>query len=105
MLPLMRRTRLSIQTLRSVAVSVVPNEAVTVSLENEAARSAVLSALADPNLRKSVHDYKSMLRALHEQGITLNGVQHDSMLYSYLLDPTYSSHTCPMLLCVDSISS
>src|SRR6202041_3550313 len=30
--------------------------------------------------------------ALDSQGINLQGVQHDPMLYSYLLDPTYSSH-------------
>ena len=29
------------------------------------------------------------------QGITLRGVRHDAMLYSYLLDPTYSSHRLP----------
>ena len=29
------------------------------------------------------------------QGITLRGVRHDPMLYSYLLDPTYSSHRLP----------
>ena len=29
---------------------------------------------------------------LGEQGITLRGVQHDPLLYSYLLDPTYSTY-------------
>jgi DNA polymerase I len=29
---------------------------------------------------------------LERQGIKLAGVEHDPMLYSYLLDPTYSSH-------------
>jgi len=28
-----------------------------------------------------------------EAGIALAGVKHDPMLYSYLLDPTYSSHS------------
>ncbi len=32
---------------------------------------------------------------LEPQGITLRGVRHDPMLYSYLLDPTYSSHRLP----------
>jgi DNA polymerase-1 len=34
--------------------------------------------------------------ALHRSAISgapLNGVQHDALLYSYLLDPTYSSHS------------
>ena len=45
-----------------------------------------------PDVPKSVHDYKAAIHALEPLGITLAGVQHDPMLYSYLLDPTYSSH-------------
>src|SRR6202044_770717 len=41
---------------------------------------------------KSIHDYKAAIHALDSLGISLHGVQHDPMLYSYLLDPTYSSH-------------
>jgi DNA polymerase-1 len=41
---------------------------------------------------KAIHDYKSAIHALDSLGINLQGVLHDSMLYSYLLDPTYSSH-------------
>ena len=41
---------------------------------------------------KSVHDYKAAIHTLDAVGIALAGVRHDSMLYSYLLDPTYSSH-------------
>ena len=32
------------------------------------------------------------MHVLSEQGITLRGVQHDPLLYSYLLDPTYSTY-------------
>jgi len=32
------------------------------------------------------------VHALTPLGITVDGLRHDSMLYSYLLDPTYSSH-------------
>ena len=41
---------------------------------------------------KAIHDYKAAIHALDPLGIPLQGVQHDPMLYSYLLDPTYSSH-------------
>ncbi|MGB8915385.1 MAG: DNA polymerase I, partial [Candidatus Sulfotelmatobacter sp.] len=41
---------------------------------------------------KAIHDYKAAIHALDSLGISLQGVQHDPMLYSYLLDPTYSSH-------------
>jgi DNA polymerase-1 len=39
-----------------------------------------------------VHDYKAALHAWDQQKISVRNVQHDPMLYSYLLDPTYTSH-------------
>ncbi len=39
-----------------------------------------------------MHDYKAALHALNAAAIELSGVRHDSRLYSYLLDPTYSAH-------------
>jgi DNA polymerase-1 len=48
--------------------------------------------LEDGGVPKAIHDLKSALRRFSEEGIALAGVNHDSMLYSYLLDPTYSSH-------------
>ena len=74
------------------AISAGAGTATTVSLQLDVTRSRLASALADENLPKSVHDYKSAIHALEPQGITLRGLRHDSMLYSYLLDPTYSSH-------------
>ncbi len=44
------------------------------------------------SLPKAIHDWKAATHALRSAGIALRGVQHDPMLYSYLLDPTYSSH-------------
>jgi len=77
---------------RNIAISATPGSAATVSFEAEAARSRLTSTLADESLPKAIHDYKAAIHALPPQGITLRGVQHDPMLYSYLLDPTYSSH-------------
>jgi DNA polymerase-1 len=56
--------------------------------------------LADGKVAKAVHDAKSTLHALSDTGLELAGVEHgsvlhDTMLYSYLLDPTYSAHTLP----------
>ncbi len=80
-------------TLR-VAISAVAGSAMTLSLDSaEAARFR--AALADPKLPKSIHDYKSALHVLAPTGTALRGLQHDPMLYSYLLDPTYSSHRLP----------
>jgi DNA polymerase-1 len=76
---------------RNIAISAAPGTAVTVSLDAEAA-ARLESALAAADVPKSIHDYKAAIHALQPQGITLRGVRHDPMLYSYLLDPTYSSH-------------
>jgi len=77
---------------RNIAISATPGYAATVSFEAEAARSRLTSVLADASLPKAIHDYKAAIHTLPPQGITLHGVRHDPMLYSYLLDPTYSSH-------------
>jgi len=76
---------------RNVAISTTPGTAAVVSLNSEAG-SKLKSALANERLPKSVHDYKSALHVLNAAAIELAGVRHDSRLYSYLLDPTYSAH-------------
>ena len=50
------------------------------------------SWLEDPRSLKAVHDAKSASRALKPHGIHLQGVRHDTLLYSYLLDATESGH-------------
>jgi DNA polymerase-1 len=77
---------------RNIAISSKHGVAVTVSADAEAAMSKLTAALTDENLPKAIHDYKAATHVLERQGVTLQGVQHDPMLYSYLLDPTYSSH-------------
>jgi DNA polymerase I len=79
---------------RSVAISAAAGTALTVSMQ-EGAGSRLRSALEDEGLPKTIHDYKAAIHALEPQGITPRGVRHDPMLYSYLLDPTYSSHRLP----------
>ncbi|HSB75126.1 MAG TPA: 5'-3' exonuclease H3TH domain-containing protein, partial [Terriglobales bacterium] len=74
------------------AISAEPGKAVSVSLDDGPAAQALLAALADPGVPKAVHDYKAALHALEESGHMLAGVRDEPMLYSYLLDPTYSSH-------------
>jgi DNA polymerase-1 len=59
--------------------------------EGEAA-NLLRVALEDPSLPKCVHDLKSLLRTTRARGIELAGVQDDLMLYSYLLNPTHSTH-------------
>ena len=77
---------------RDIAISSTHGAAITVSAEAEEATSKLKVVLSDENLPKAIHDYKAATHALERQGIKLAGVEHDPMLYSYLLDPTYSSH-------------
>ena len=79
---------------RNIAISANAGSACTVALNSEAG-SKLKSALANDRVPKSVHDYKAALHALNAAAIELSGVQHDTRLYSYLLDPTYSSHGLP----------
>ncbi|HEV3511004.1 MAG TPA: DNA polymerase I [Candidatus Sulfotelmatobacter sp.] len=76
-----------------VAISAAQGTATTVTLNSAAPGDKLRSVLSDPGIPKSIHDHKAAIHALERDGITLAGVRHDPMLYSYLLDPTYSSHT------------
>jgi len=92
---------------RRVAISAAAGSAVvvkldSVKLEPGGAADKLRSVLTDASVPKAIHDYKAAIHALHPQelspsgvspaGIFLAGVHHDPMLYSYLLDPTWSSH-------------
>ncbi len=75
-----------------VAISTQSGSAITVSPGSDAA-ATLNTALTDENVPKAIHDWKTAAHALGE--IEIAGVQHDTRLYSYLLDPTYSSHGLP----------
>ena len=78
--------------LPPIAISTAPNSAVEVSGSDSSIASRVKTWLEDALSPKAIHDWKSALHKFGTEGIALAGVQHDPMLYSYLLDPTYSSH-------------
>ena len=80
---------------QTVAISAASGTALTVSLQVGEAAARLKDALESESVAKSVHDYKAAIHAFVPQGIALRGVLHDPMLYSYLLDPTYSSHRLP----------
>jgi DNA polymerase-1 len=81
-----------VQTGRSVAISVTEGSALVVA-PNSAAAQVLTAALANSDLPKSIHDLKSATHALPQA--SLARVEHDTRLYSYLLDPTYSAHGLP----------
>jgi DNA polymerase-1 len=80
---------------RRIAISAAAGSATIVKLNSSDAASKLRSILASESIPKSIHDYKAAIHAFVTLGIPLQGVEHDSMLYSYLLDPTYSSHRLP----------
>src|SRR5258708_4582979 len=77
---------------RRISISAAAGSAAIVKLDSTTAASKLRSILTTAATPKSVHDYKAAIHVLDPFGVRLEGVQHDPMLYSYLLDPTYSSH-------------
>ncbi len=88
---------------RHLAISAELGHALAIALDDGPASRRVQSALTDPNIPKSIHDSKAAMHALSggaenaQPRIQLSGVEHDPMLYSYLLDPTYSNHELPQV--------
>ncbi|HZU22109.1 MAG TPA: DNA polymerase, partial [Terriglobales bacterium] len=81
-----------------IALSTKAGQALTASIDSPEIRQA----LESPSLPKAVHDSKAAMRSLSPVEFAstgaapaprLRGVVHDTALYSYLLDPTYSSHS------------
>ena len=79
---------------QQVAFCATQAESYTAELTGTQA-AGIAKLLANGKQTKAVHDAKSTLHALRGTGVELGGVEHDTMLYSYLLDPTYSAHTLP----------
>jgi DNA polymerase I len=76
---------------RRVGISAGAGSAVVVKMDSSGA-AAKLREILSGATPKTIHDYKAAIHALEGMNISLEGVEHDPMLYSYLLDPTYSSH-------------
>jgi len=92
LLPLASAAPVDNQKARSVAISADIGSVLTITPDSPAF-GAISSVLANETIPKSIHDWKSAAHALEDA--TLAGIQHDTRLYSYLLDPTYSSHNLP----------
>lgn len=60
--------------------------------ETQAFFSLLRSFMEDEVLKKQVHDYKFLLHVFNNLGIELKGVDWDSRLASYLLDPSRPNH-------------
>ena len=75
-----------------IGLASTPNQALLLELRSAEAEP-IRAALADPQIAKTVHDLKAVLRTLNASGIPISGVHDDVMLYSYLVNPTHGSHT------------
>jgi DNA polymerase-1 len=79
--------------LQRIAISSGSGNALSVTLDTGDAGAAAKKLLAREDIRKAIHDSKSAMHIFREAGIELAGVQDDPMLYSYLINPTYTSHS------------
>jgi DNA polymerase-1 len=75
-----------------LAVSAEPGKAFILVLGDEVSVE-LKKLLSDPKIPKAVHDYKSALRQLEAHGVELAGVRDEPMLYSYIINPTYTNHS------------
>lgn len=91
-LPLMPAIPEPTSSATAAAISATPGEALSIQLDSGAAAEQFIKALADENIPKAVCNSKSAIHGLNARAATLAGVLHDPQLYSYLLNPTYSSH-------------
>jgi DNA polymerase I len=89
------------QTLK-VAVSAEAGRALVFSLDkalDNPSAEPLRAALADEQTPKSLHDLKAALRILGrhgaDHGLRLAGPVDDLMLYSYLINPTHTTHPLP----------
>jgi DNA polymerase-1 len=77
----------AVLSIATIALSTKEGSSRSVDLKGEAGE-VVRRALSDPTIPKAVHDAKTAIHA----GLPLESVEHDTMLYEYLLDPTYTSY-------------
>jgi len=75
-----------------LAISKAPATGAVVPFDDAGLTARTKTLLEDPAVAKSIHDWKAALHHFSDLGVALVGVKHDPMLYSYLLNPTYSSH-------------
>jgi DNA polymerase-1 len=87
-----RAEQVTTKTSQAIAISWESGSALTVS-SGSPAMQPLTAALENQKIPKAIHDWKTAAHAIEDA--ELAGVQHDSKLYSYLLDPTYSSHSLP----------
>jgi DNA polymerase I len=74
-----------------LGLSASPDSALLTTLDGPGCED-LRALLEDESVPKSVHDFKATARSLAQQGVELRGVHDDIMLYSYLINPTHTTH-------------
>lgn len=89
-----------------VSVAVTPFEAFYIPIRSpepeahlteQAALDALRPALEDPSIPKCGHNLKYDLLVLRNHGVELRGIESDTMVLSYLVDSSRSSHSLDAL--------
>jgi DNA polymerase I len=76
-----------------VAISAESGKAFTSVLDGGEVGEEIKHFLGDPAAPKAIHHYKAALHELEPRGVELAGVCDEPMLYSYLINPTYTNHS------------
>jgi DNA polymerase-1 len=76
-----------------VALSAEPGKAFTASLDGDGVSAELRRLLSDEKTPKIIHNYKAALRLMKAHGVELAGVHDEPMLYSYIINPTYTNHS------------
>jgi DNA polymerase-1 len=80
-----------------MAISIDSGKAATLDIRDELGEQ-IKKLLADPKHPKSIHDLKNSLRNCAALGVELHGIEHETSLYSYLLEPTTANHNLPAVV-------
>jgi DNA polymerase I len=76
-----------------IALSAAPGKAFSAVLNDDAISAELKLLLSDAKVPKSIHNYKAALRQLEAHGVELAAVRDEPMLYSYIINPTYTNHS------------
>jgi DNA polymerase I len=78
-----------------LALSAEQGKAFSAVLTDDKISLELKALLSDSRIPKSIHDYKTALRRLEAHGVELAGIRDEPMLYSYIINPTYTNHSLP----------
>jgi DNA polymerase I len=76
-----------------VALSAEPGKAFTAALNGDGISAELRLLLSDEKAPKIIHNYKTALRLMKAHEVELAGVHDEPMLYSYIINPTYTNHS------------